>query len=72
MKRRKCVENQGKRHASKARDFLKGKKWMKAKRLAPVLGIRPQEAGQVLAYLPEWAVYDEEQRNSRLWMRVSQ
>lgn len=55
-----------------AREYLKGKDWMKSWRLGEALGISPQRAGKVLKALPEWEPWnpDAKNRRYRLWKRV--
>ena len=68
------IETQGKRNATRARKVLKGKNWTKAWKLAKLLDISSQEAGQVLTYLSEWQLWNPEQKNRfrRPWKRVSE
>ena len=59
-------------HIERAREYLKGKKWAKSWRLAKGIGVSSQVAGLILAFLPEWELWNREamNRRGRAWHRV--
>jgi hypothetical protein len=63
-----------KEYLEDAKEYLEGRKWAKAWRLAEAIGVSSARAGQILSYLPEWRLWNPTQKNrkSRLWVRENE